>query len=187
MVDNRQPARSRRADILAAAEREFAGVGYAGARIERIAEAAGVNKQLLFHYFDSKSGLFRAVLDSILARHDSRDGAGDDPGQALRSQLTALERLARQTPGLVSILSDSRDASAFPADAANAAREWLERVHSRLAGALEDGQRRGYYRDDIDPAQVARFGVAAALGVGAFGTAGGGSVVAVLQEYCAWR
>jgi TetR/AcrR family transcriptional regulator len=55
-----------RAAILRAAERIFAEVGEAGARTETIAAAAGVNKAMLYYYFRSKEGLYRAVLDEHL-------------------------------------------------------------------------------------------------------------------------
>src|SRR5438045_5236675 len=48
--------------IMAAAREEFSKRGYAGARVEQIAERAGVNKQLLFYYYHSKRGLFQAIL-----------------------------------------------------------------------------------------------------------------------------
>ena len=56
----------RRAAILDAAERIFAEAGLAGARTEAIAAAAGVNKALLYYYFRSKGGLYRAVLEEHL-------------------------------------------------------------------------------------------------------------------------
>jgi TetR/AcrR family transcriptional regulator len=52
-----------RATILAAAEREFARSGLAGARTDAIAAAAGVNKALLYYYFKSKQDLYEAVVD----------------------------------------------------------------------------------------------------------------------------
>src|SRR5437016_12594726 len=48
--------------IIAAAQDEFASQGYGGARVQRVARRAGVNKQLLFYYYHSKRGLFQAVL-----------------------------------------------------------------------------------------------------------------------------
>jgi TetR/AcrR family transcriptional regulator len=62
----RNPDRTRRA-ILDAAVAEFCAVGPAGARIDAVATAAGVNKRMLYHYFASKEGLFSAVLDDQLA------------------------------------------------------------------------------------------------------------------------
>jgi TetR/AcrR family transcriptional regulator len=52
-----------RATILIAAETEFANAGRAGARIDAIAAAAGVNKALLYYYFKSKDGLYEAVIE----------------------------------------------------------------------------------------------------------------------------
>lgn len=40
---------------------EFAERGLAGARVERIAASAGCNKQLIYHYFGDKQGLYDAV------------------------------------------------------------------------------------------------------------------------------
>lgn len=55
-----------RAAILAAAERAFAESGLAGARTDAIAEAAGVNKALLYYYFQSKERLYEAVVENHL-------------------------------------------------------------------------------------------------------------------------
>jgi TetR/AcrR family transcriptional regulator len=52
--------------ILAAARREFASRGFAGARVEAIARAAGCNKAMLFYYFASKEKLYHAVLARAL-------------------------------------------------------------------------------------------------------------------------
>jgi TetR/AcrR family transcriptional regulator len=57
-----QPEESRAA-ILAAAAREFAEHGIAGARTDAIAREARVNKALLYYYFKDKETLYGAVLD----------------------------------------------------------------------------------------------------------------------------
>jgi AcrR family transcriptional regulator len=48
--------------ILDAAAVTFARDGFAGARVDRIAAAAGLNKRLLYHYVGAKAELLRAVL-----------------------------------------------------------------------------------------------------------------------------
>lgn len=48
--------------ILGAARAEFLRYGLNAARLERIARAAGVNKRMIYYYFDSKDGLFREML-----------------------------------------------------------------------------------------------------------------------------
>src|SRR5580693_9931430 len=57
-----------RSRILDAALTEFAANGLAGARTEAIASAAGVNKALLYYYFDSKEKLYVAALEMIAIR-----------------------------------------------------------------------------------------------------------------------
>ncbi len=52
-----------RAAILHAAEHIFAEQGLAGARTDAIAAAAGVNKALIYYYFESKDALYLAVVE----------------------------------------------------------------------------------------------------------------------------
>jgi len=59
----RQRSARTRLAILTAAERIFAQAGLAGARTERIAASAGVNKAMLYYYFRSKEDLYQAVLE----------------------------------------------------------------------------------------------------------------------------
>ncbi|MFD1270972.1 TetR/AcrR family transcriptional regulator [Streptomyces kaempferi] len=51
-----------KARLLDAAFTEFAAHGIAGARVDRIAEAAGANKRLIYVYFGNKEQLFDEVL-----------------------------------------------------------------------------------------------------------------------------
>lgn len=55
--------------IMVAAEAEFAARGLALARVLDIAQAAGVTKQLVYHYFESKEELHRALLERISQGH----------------------------------------------------------------------------------------------------------------------
>ena len=63
---SRGAATSRR--ILDAAAEEFAARGIAGARIDRIIQAANTNKAQLYGYFGSKDGLFDAVIADLVVR-----------------------------------------------------------------------------------------------------------------------
>ena len=57
-----------RARILEAALREFSENGLSGARTEQIAEAAGVNKALIYYYFHGKEALYVAALEATAKR-----------------------------------------------------------------------------------------------------------------------
>ncbi len=87
--------------LLDAATAEFAAHGIAGARVDRVAAAAGVNKAQMYGWFGSKNELFDAVFSRHLRRIVDAVPftAGDLPGYAVAlydSYLTnpALVRLA---------------------------------------------------------------------------------------------
>ena len=52
--------------ILQSALVEFTKNGYHGARIDSIVKNAGVNKRMVYHYFNDKAGLFKALLQAEL-------------------------------------------------------------------------------------------------------------------------
>ncbi|GAA1975709.1 TetR family transcriptional regulator [Catenulispora subtropica] len=52
--------------LLDAAVEEFAASGFQGARVDRIAKSAGVNKERIYQYFGNKEQLFATVLDCQL-------------------------------------------------------------------------------------------------------------------------
>jgi len=62
-------AEAAREAILQAAEDQFAQKGFAGARVDEIAEASGYNKSLIcYQYFDGKKGLYEAVIRRMKQR-----------------------------------------------------------------------------------------------------------------------
>ena len=97
--------RRSRQRVLDAATAEFAAHGIAGARVDRIAEAAGVNKAQMYGWFGSKDGLFEAVfalhLDRIV---DAVPFTPDDlPGYAV-----ALYDSYLTDPGIVRLAGWNR-------------------------------------------------------------------------------
>jgi AcrR family transcriptional regulator len=69
--------------------------------IESLAKRAGVSRALLFHYFGSKQGLHRAVVqvarDSML--HATEPESGRDPLDRLHDTLTRIVRFVREHRG----------------------------------------------------------------------------------------
>jgi AcrR family transcriptional regulator len=79
----RNPKRTRER-ILSAALKEFAADGFAGARVDAIAQRAAINKRMLYHYFGNKEHLFREVLRRKIAeRQASAEGLSGDPAESL--------------------------------------------------------------------------------------------------------
>jgi AcrR family transcriptional regulator len=67
----------RREQLLAAATHAFARTGYAATSLDDIAEQAGISRVLLYRHFDSKTDLYRAVLDRAIARLTAAVGTRD--------------------------------------------------------------------------------------------------------------
>jgi AcrR family transcriptional regulator len=67
----------RREQILAAATQAFARAGFAATSLDDVAEAAGISRVLLYRHFDSKTDLYRAVLDRAVARLTAAVGTRD--------------------------------------------------------------------------------------------------------------
>lgn len=59
------PRAERRASILAGATRAFAWGGFAGTSMQDLAEACGVTPPIVYRHFESKEGLYRAVLEAV--------------------------------------------------------------------------------------------------------------------------
>ncbi|KKI88498.1 TetR family transcriptional regulator [Bacillus sp. SA1-12] len=66
MGEIRNAERTRKS-ILKAAREEFFEKGYTGARIESIAKRAGVNKQLIYHYFKGKEQLINETIEDFIS------------------------------------------------------------------------------------------------------------------------
>lgn len=73
--------------LLSAARRLFAEKGYAACGTPELAAAAGLTRGALYHHFDDKQALFRAVVEDverdILAAIDARALAAGDPWTGL--------------------------------------------------------------------------------------------------------
>lgn len=82
-------AAASRSAILEQAVAEFAAQGVAGARTAAIAEAAGVNKALLYYYFKDKESLYAASLEAVFS------GFAEELMPMLESALPPGEKLLR--------------------------------------------------------------------------------------------
>jgi AcrR family transcriptional regulator len=92
-------AAATQARILDAALDEFGRDGIAGARVDRIARAARVNKRMLYHYFSDKAGLYAATLAHALAAGDE-----DTSTAGLAERLDALQQRYASDPARARLL-----------------------------------------------------------------------------------
>src|ERR1700737_1177361 len=83
--------------ILDAAMTVFRRHGFRRSSIEQAAEAAGLTRQALYHHFDSKEALFRAVIERLyqnalvaeIAAADASEKAGGGLADVVVAQITA--------------------------------------------------------------------------------------------------
>src|ERR1700736_3846690 len=145
----RNPAATRK-KLLTAARREFAKNGLAGARVDEIADRAGVNKQLVFHYFGNKDALYLAVLEWVYEEIRSHERElnleGLPPERAIRKLIEAsFDHLATH-PDFIMLLNDENRGGARHVRSSSR----LEAMHSPLVSMvsriLRDGERAGIFR-----------------------------------------
>lgn len=102
---SRLPAAERRAQLLDAATRVFAELGFRGATTKAIAAEAGVAEALIYRYFPSKEALFIAVVDRtadrlVKATRGALDLHRTEPIRALGTLLDFAREIVRDNETL---------------------------------------------------------------------------------------
>src|ERR1700675_4545550 len=113
--------------ILAAALREFSDKGFAGARVDRIARLARINKRMLYHYFGNKAHLFREIL---------------------------TRKVRERAAWAVTAPDDAAESLAFWFDTAWRGRDWVRLMEWEALGGDEEGangdvERRAAFRKGV--------------------------------------
>ena len=160
--DNTRPQRrdpaATRSKLLTAARREFASSGLAGARVDEIAARAGVNKQLVYHYFGDKDALYLAVLEwvyeEIRAQERELNLEGLPPEQAIKKLIeSSFDHLAAH-PDFIALLNDENRGGARHVRGSRK----LEAMHSPLVSLvstiLGQGMKAGIFRKGINPVHL---------------------------------
>ena len=153
----RDPERTR-AVILNAAIAEFTSKGLSGARIDRIAKRASVNKRMIYYYFGNKEGLYIAVLEetytAIRTAEIGLNLTGRDPAEGMRELVEFTWHYFIDHPEFLSLLATENFNRARYLKNSRRIRE----LHSPLIGIitklLDRGAREGVFRSDIDPVQL---------------------------------
>jgi TetR/AcrR family transcriptional regulator len=102
MVSRSAPNGTSRERLLAAAAAEFAAKGFDGAKVDRIAARARINKAMLYYHFHSKAALYRDILrqmfgtvaGAVTAVHEQ----GGPADVQLRRFIEAIARAAEGSP-----------------------------------------------------------------------------------------
>src|SRR5262245_10319307 len=102
LVKTRSKKDGSRERLFAAATREFAARGFAGASVDRIAAAARLNKAMIYYHFKSKAELYRDILREMFAAVGARvaavAGSSASPEDKLRAFVDAFATEAEARP-----------------------------------------------------------------------------------------
>jgi len=156
-------AEAARDAILGAAKEIFARDGFSGARVDDIAHQAGYNKALIFHYFDDKLGLYRALMLQTKQHLFARFEEAFDHIFAGGGEHVTAERIRMLTDEYLDTLFDfgAEHPQAVRILAWEAAEGWqtfascaptkLEGWPERALALLERAQAAGIVRAELDP------------------------------------
>lgn len=156
-VRGRDAGRTRE-QIFAAATKIFAKKGFDGARVDKIAAEAGVNKQLLYHHFGSKDGLFTAALERAYESIRKQEAALElDSLPADEAILKLVEftwRYYLANPDFIRLLNSENQLEARHLKGSKRTRE-INASHISIAQKLiVRGRREGTIRRDLEVMQL---------------------------------
>ena len=148
------PALDKQRQILEAAIRVFARQGFHSTRVSDIADEAGVAYGLVYHYFSSKeevlNELFSERWSLLLAAIEETGRNGADPRAQLEEVAGFIVDSYRHDPELmkVIIVEVTRAANSF----GRTHLPEIRRAYESIARIVEEGQKSGAFREDIEPA-----------------------------------
>ena len=150
---------SRRAHILWTALEVFAKNGYHQTRVSDILDAAGIARGTFYLYFESKSAIFLELLDSLLTQlRDTVVGVETGPDappvkDQLLATVTNVVRVVEDHQLLAQIIL--REAVGLDEDVDQKLNEFYGNLRRFISESLQNGQRMGIVRPDLDTDIVA--------------------------------
>ncbi len=163
MAEVKQKPRIRDAEatqkrILAAAKKEFAKSGLAGARVDVIADRAKANKRMIYHYFGSKEELFQRVLEDayvdIRTAEQKLDLDHLEPREALETLVRFTWEYYLKNPEFITLVNSENLHKARHLKKSEIIHVVSRKFVDMVSGLLDRGARAGVFRDGIDPVQL---------------------------------
>lgn len=158
-------AQQKRQEFLEAAAQEFVERGYAAATLSSVAGRLGLTKGALAHHFPTKDELLSGLGDELSQAISTSDkvtrAAFPDSGiHAAVAYLVQLSAIAAKNVCVASTLVLLTDRGAPPSAISGLVFEWLD----GLIHFLEQAQKTGQIREDIDVEEFAEFMLATNIG-----------------------
>jgi TetR/AcrR family transcriptional regulator len=144
--------------ILDAAVRLFSASGFNAVSMREIAASAGVSKANIYHHFDSKEALYRAILDQSASELSGlvemlAEGSGSYESRIAEFAVGHLQHLEKNSLASRLIIreafSGGDDKSRMLVD------QVFGSIFERIVSIFQAGQQAGALRSDLDPALCA--------------------------------
>ncbi|HEV7447567.1 MAG TPA: TetR family transcriptional regulator [Steroidobacteraceae bacterium] len=147
-----------RNNILAIAIEEFSAKGLAGSRVDEIAERTHTVKRMIYYYFGSKEGLYRAVLEQAYDRIRSLESVLDldslPADEALRQLVKVTFDFHNKHPEFVRLVMNENIHHGVHIAQLPNIRERNRTAIATLRKLLDRGVKTGKFRRDLDPVEV---------------------------------
>jgi AcrR family transcriptional regulator len=147
-----------RADILSVAARHFAERGLSGARVDEIAEVTNTSKRMIYYYFESKQGLYQAVLEraymGIRRIETEMDLDTLTPVEALTAIVRFTFDYQFEHPEFARLVSIENVHRAENLRQIPGIREHNAAVITQLSGLITRGVDCGQFRAGLDPVDL---------------------------------
>ena len=144
-----------RQDILAAATAEFAENGLTGARIDTIAARMQTTLRMIYYYFGSKEGLYRAALEECYGNMRRAEAKLEvdslPPTEAIRRMVEFVFDYQEAHPEFTRLVSIENIHQAHHIAQSETIRRMNASIIETLSRILERGQREGIFRQDAKP------------------------------------
>jgi AcrR family transcriptional regulator len=144
--------------ILQAALAEFSDKGLGGARVDVIAQRAGANKRMLYHYFGNKDELFLAVLEHAYSEIRSAELELNldnlSPEDGMRKLVAFTFDYFVKAPYFINLLNSENLHRARHLRRSKAILDMHGPVITLITDLLRRGIADGVFRADADPIQV---------------------------------
>jgi AcrR family transcriptional regulator len=137
--------------ILKAAASIFSEVGFAGARVDEIAKAAGVNKATLYYHIGDKQALYAQVIHTLFEdaadRFERNVGKAQSPVEKLKLYIRTVVETLERHPELAAIMLREQAAGGrnFPDMVARN----LVRIIAVISGILREGAEKGFFIETV--------------------------------------
>jgi TetR/AcrR family transcriptional regulator len=147
-----------RAKILKHASVEYAAKGFDGARVDGIARRSRVNKNMIYHYFGSKEGLFLAVLEDVYAAIRARQSdfvlRDHEPVEGMRELVRFTFMAFIEHPEIIGLLNSENLHKGRHLRRSKHIQELYDPLLDTIRTLLDRGRAEGVFRDGIDPVQL---------------------------------